>query len=112
MSSAKKQPPKRPFDIEEAMPLLRDAVASYPKAALFELAAEGHDSVFEVLVACIISIRTRDETTIPVASRLFARARTAADVAALSEAAIDRLSRGSTLHELKAGTIRHIARRT
>ena len=70
---------KRPFDIEEAIPLLREAVAPYPKAALFELAAEGHTSVFELLVACIISIRTRDETTLPVARGLFAAARTPAD---------------------------------
>ena len=58
---------KRPFDVEEALVLLREAVAPYPKAALFELAAEGFSSVFEILVACIISIRTRDETTLPVA---------------------------------------------
>ncbi len=68
----KKATRKRPFDIEEAMPHLRAAVAPYPKAALFELAAEGHTSVFEILVACIISIRTRDETTLPVARGLFA----------------------------------------
>ena len=46
---------KQPFDVEEAIPLLREAVRPYPKAALFELAAEGHTSVFEILVACIIS---------------------------------------------------------
>jgi endonuclease-3 len=52
---------KRPFVIEKAMPRLRAATALYPKAALFELAAEGHTSVFEILTACILSIRTRDE---------------------------------------------------
>ena len=55
-------PRKRRFDIEEVIRRLRDAVAPYPKAALFELAAEGHTSVFEILVACIISIRTRMDT--------------------------------------------------
>src|SRR5437868_13621523 len=109
MSSAKKQPPKRPFDIEEAMPLLRDAVAPYPKAALFELAAEGHDSVFEILAACVISIRTRDETTLPVARALFARARTPAEVAALSVKEIDALIGACTFHDPKAKTIRDIA---
>ena len=70
---------------------LRKATAPYPKAALFELFAEGHTSVFEILAACIISIRTRDETTLPVARALFARARTPARVAALSVAQIDTL---------------------
>src|SRR5258708_3789533 len=88
---AKSAPAKRPLDIEEAMVLLREAVRPYPKAALFELAAEGHTSVFEQLVACIISIRTRDETTLPTARRLFARARTAARMAALSVPQIDSL---------------------
>src|SRR3954465_1528215 len=97
-----KHPAKRPFDIEAAIPLLREAVEPYPKAALFELAGDGHTSVFEQLVACVISIRTRDETTLPVARALFATARTPAAVAALSEAAIDRLIGACTFHEAKA----------
>jgi endonuclease-3 len=48
------------FDIETAIPLIREAVAPYPKAALFELAAEGYESVLLLLVACVISIRTGD----------------------------------------------------
>jgi len=103
---------KKPFDIEEAMRLLREATSSYPKAALFELYAEGYTSVFEILVACIVSIRTRDETTLPVARGLFARARTPAQAAALSEEEIDRLIGACTFHEPKARTIRDIARRS
>src|ERR1051325_4262472 len=97
-----RRPAKRPFDPEEPIPLLREAVAPYPKAALFELAGDGHTSVFEMLVACVISIRTRDETTIPVARQLFAAAGTPAAVAKLSEAEIDRLIAASTFHEPKA----------
>jgi len=102
---------KRPFDIEVAMPLLRKATAPYPKAALFELAAEGYSSVFEVLVACIVSIRTRDEQTLPIARRLFATARTPAAMLDLSVAEIDALIVPATYHETKAGTIREVARR-
>src|SRR5262245_8955473 len=61
---------KQPFDVDTAIRRIREAMKPYPKAALFELAAEGHDSVFEVLVACIISIRTYDEVTLPTARRL------------------------------------------
>lgn len=107
----RRTPAKRPFDIEEAIPLLREAVAPYPKAALFELAADGHTSVFEILVACVISIRTYDEVTLPAARRLFAAARTPDAVAALSETDIDRLIDPATYHEPKARTIREIARR-
>src|ERR687884_466002 len=101
---------KNPFDVREALRRLRVATAPFPKAALFELAAEGHNSVFEQLVACVISIRTRDETTLPVARALFARARTPAEVAKLSEEEIDRLIGACTFHEPKARTIRDIAR--
>jgi endonuclease-3 len=111
-TATKKQPAKRPFDIAEAIVRLREAVAPYPKAALFELAAERFNSVFEVLVACIISIRTRDEVTIPVARRLFAAARSPAEVAKLSPAKIDTLIGSCTFHEPKARTIHEIARRT
>lgn len=107
-----KHPEKKPFDVEEALPLLREAVAPYPKAALFELAAEGHTSVFEILVACIISIRTYDEVMLPVARALFVKARTPAEVAALSEAEVDALIRPCTFHGPKAKTICTIARET
>src|SRR6476661_7253816 len=101
---------KEPFDIEKAMPLLREAMAPYPKAALFELAAEGYTSVFEILTACIISIRTRDETTLPVARRLFAAARTPAAMVKRSEEEIDELIGTCTFHRPKATTIRDIAK--
>jgi endonuclease-3 len=101
---------KQPFDIERAVQLIREAVRPYPKAALFELAEEGYTSVFELLVACIISIRTRDETTLPVARRLFAVARTPAAVSQLDPQEIDRLIGACTFHEPKARQIHQIAR--
>src|SRR5436305_10806888 len=45
------------FDFDDVIARLRKTVEPYPKAALFELAEEGHNSVFELLVACILSIR-------------------------------------------------------
>jgi endonuclease-3 len=102
---------KKPFDLRVAIPRIRKAVAPFPKAAMFQLAEEGFTSVFEQLVACIISIRTRDETTVPVARRLFAAARTPADMAALSVVEIGRLIRDCTFHEPKARQIHAIAQR-
>jgi endonuclease-3 len=104
-----RRPKKKSFDIDEALPLPRKAVAPYPKAALFELYAEGHTSIFEILIACIISIRTYDEVTLPVSRALFAKAPTPAAVAALSEKQIDAIIRPSTFHEPKSRTIRAIA---
>jgi endonuclease III len=104
-------PPKRPFDIDAAMERIREAVLPYPKAAMFELAEEGYGSAFEQIVACILSIRTRDEVSLLAARRLFAAARTPAALAGRDVAAIDRLIADCTFHEAKAAQIREIARR-
>jgi endonuclease-3 len=90
---------------------LREAVRPLPKAAMFELAEEGFDSPFEQLVACIISIRTLEEVTLPTARRLFARARTPVEMCRLSPDQIDELIGTSTFHEPKSRTIWEIARR-
>jgi endonuclease-3 len=102
-------PVKRPFDIGVAIHRIRDAVIPYPKAALFELAEEGFDSPFELLVACILSIRTRDETTLQCARRLFALARTAATVSQLGPEAIDAAVGACAFHDVKARQIHTIA---
>jgi endonuclease-3 len=102
---------KKPFDIGVAVRRIRKAVKPWPKAALFELAEDGFATPFEQLLACIISIRTYDEVTLPVSRKLFERARTPADVARLSYEELDALISPSTFHERKASQILAIARR-
>lgn len=81
---------------------LRDGDAAHP----------GYGSIFQQLVACILSIRTRDETSLPVARALFARAATPAAIADLPVAELDALIADSTFHEAKARQIQALARRT
>jgi endonuclease-3 len=102
---------KRPFDIDQVIRRIRVAVRPFAKAAMFELADDGFSSPFEQLVACVISIRTRDEVTIPTARKLFERARTPLEVSRLTSREIDRLIRACTFHERKAQQILQIARR-
>ena len=103
--------PKKPFDIDQAIDRIRMAVTPLPKAAMFELADEGFGSPFEQLVACIISIRTFDEVTLPTARRLFACARTPLEVSQLTPAEIDTLIIASSFHERKAHQIHAMAQR-
>ena len=105
---------KRPFDIDEVIARVRRAIADagVADAAMFALASEGYTTLFEQLVACIISIRTLDETMLVCARKLFARARTPAAIAALPVRSIDALIRQSAFHEGKARQIREIANRT
>lgn len=83
---------------------------AYPKAALFQLAEEGHASVWKQLMACIISIRTRDEATLPIARRLFARAPSPADLLAVPHDELVRLLAGTSYPEAKAPRMIAIAR--
>lgn len=102
---------KKPFDIDLAMRRIKDAVQPWPKAALFELAENGFTSTFEQLIACIISIRTYDEVTLPVSRKLFEHARTPAQIIKLPHEELDAIIKPSTFHERKASQILEIARR-
>jgi endonuclease-3 len=100
---------KQAFDIGVAFERIEQAVQPWPKAALFQLAEEGYTSVFEQLLACMISIRTYDEVTLPVSRTLFARARTPASIGQLPWEELDALISPSTFHERKAQQILAIA---
>jgi endonuclease-3 len=103
---------KQPFDIDQAMRQIGNAVEPYPKAAMFELAEQGYSTVFEQLVACLLSVRTRDEVSVKTAPRLFAVARSPEDLANLPESEIATLIADSTFAPRKAAQIVAIARRT
>src|SRR5688572_14708558 len=102
---------KKAFDIDRAIERISEAVKPFPKAAMFELAEDGFDSPFEQLVACMISIRTYDEVSLPTARKLFARARTPAQMSKMTPEEIDSLINTSTFHERKAEQIHAIAKR-
>lgn len=100
-----------PFDIDRALSAIAEAIRPFPKAALWELYDEGHRSVFEQLVACLISVRTRDEVTVIAARRLFGRAREPEAVSALAPGEIASLIQPTTFAEAKARQIETIAGR-
>jgi endonuclease-3 len=105
-------PSKRSFDIAAAIRRIRRAVRPLPKAAMFALAEEGYTSLFEQLVACILSIRTRDEVSLVAARRLFEAAGSPAALASLPPSRINSLIADVSFHQPKAFQIREIARQT
>src|SRR5687767_13980111 len=111
MKATKRRALKRPFDIRVTIRRRLEALRPLPRAAMFQLAEEGHSSVFELHVACIISIRTRDETTVLVARQIFVKASSPAEMARLTPRQIDVLIGACTFHEAKARQIHEIARR-
>ncbi len=103
---------KLPFDVDAVIEGVREAVRPFPKAALFELYDDGYRSLFQQLVACIVSIRTRDEQMLVMARRLFSRAATAEQVAAMDPDELDELIHQSSFHAAKARQIAAIAAAT
>jgi endonuclease III len=88
---------------------LRGAVAHRPKAVLFELADRGYGSPFQILIACIITIRTLEEVSLPTALKLFDKASTPRELAKLAPGEIDDLIHACTFHRPKSRTIHAIA---
>jgi endonuclease-3 len=97
------------FDVDVAFLRVREAVRPFPRAMLFELYDNGHRSAFEILVACLISVRTRDEVSLPMARRLFAKARAPREMAQLDINAIDALIDKAAFHLVKAEQIHTMA---
>lgn len=101
---------KKPFDIPDMLKRIGAEVKAFPKAAMFELYERGYTSLFEQLISCIISIRTLDETTIPLSEKLFAVARTPRELLKLSPEALEKMLVGSQYPGQKAYTMLGIAK--
>jgi endonuclease-3 len=102
---------KRPFDIDEMLRRIRHEVKQFADAAMFDLADQGFSTPFHQLAACVISIRTFDEVSLPAAIRLFKVAPTPGKVARLSVRKIASLIKPASFYETKAYNIRDIAKR-
>jgi endonuclease III len=102
---------KKPHDIGEMLTRIENAISPFPKAAMFELRERGYGTLWQQLAACILSIRTYDETSLPAALRLFERASSPSQLLQLSVDEIDELIRDCTFHEAKAHQLLEIAER-
>jgi len=87
------------------------AVAPFPRAMLFELRDRGLGDPYSQVVACLCSIRTRDEVSLGVARTLLARAPTPQRLAAMPFRELVRLVGPCTYARQKALQLRAIAAR-
>jgi endonuclease-3 len=76
---------------------------------MFDLYERGYTSIFEQLISCIISIRTLDETTIPLSLKLFEKARAPKDLLKLKPHELENLLHGTQYPGQKAYTMLGIA---
>jgi exodeoxyribonuclease-3 len=78
------------FNIDKALQILEQEIQNYQVPVVDLIAVQTHDP-FKVLVATILSARTRDEVTAQAAARLFARASTPQALALLDEKTLQQL---------------------
>lgn len=74
------------------------------------LIAEKHDDPFRVLIATIISLRTKDAVTLQASETLFTEAKTPSEMLTLSEERIQKLIYPAGFYKTKAKTIRSISK--
>lgn len=95
------------INIEKIITTLKEEVKSYQVPIVDLVAAQTKDP-FKVLVATILSARTKDETTAQASRRLFAKAPDPESLAALSEAEISKLIYPVGFYKAKTGYLRRL----
>lgn len=96
-------------EIHPAIRILRREVPKW-EAPIVTLMAETYQSPFRVLISCILSLRTQDQTTAVASKRLFALADTPQKMLRLSEQKISKTIYPVGFYNTKAKVIREICR--
>jgi endonuclease III len=96
-------------EIHQAVAILSEAVKGWVTPAVTIVATRDHDP-FKVLVSCILSLRTRDQTTADASQRLFALGDTPERLALLSADQIEKVIYPVGFYRNKALQIREISR--
>ena len=98
---------KKPFDIHAVVPLLEKEVR-HLDVPVVDLVAAQTRNPFKVLVATILSARTKDETTAKAAARLFKKISDPGSLARLDEETIARLIYPVGFYRNKAKYLRQL----
>jgi endonuclease III len=103
---------RAPFDsrgVSRALSILRREAPSWNAPIVSFIATHTRDP-FKTLISCILSLRTKDQTTAIASERLFARADTAEKMLSLSARTLERLIYPVGFYRTKARVIRGICR--
>jgi endonuclease III len=104
-----KHPAFTPKMIGGVMKILRREAPKWNAPIVSFIAVQSRDP-FKTLIGCILSLRTKDETTAVASARLFERAATPEAMLALSPKTLERLIYPVGFYRTKARVIRGISR--
>ena len=93
--------------IAEVIKRLKVAMKNLPDPSV-TLVGKKWKSPFLVLVSCLLSLRTKDETTLPASERLFARAQTIDGILKIPVKEIEKLIYPVGFYKTKARTLKGI----
>jgi len=98
-----------PGEISRLIAILKRKMPEWDPTALARVAESERDP-FQILIACILSLRTKDETTGPAAERLFALANTPESMLRLAPRVIERAIFPVGFYRTKAKVVLGICR--
>jgi endonuclease-3 len=99
------------YKLERAMAVierLREATASMVQPASASIVQQYGRDPFLVLISCLLSLRTKDSTSLPASCRLFCLAKTPQQMLELSSGAIEKAIYPVGFYRVKARTIHTI----
>jgi len=96
-------------DIPAVIKILERECAALKTPYVTVVAESGTRSPFKVLVSCILSLRTKDDVTMAASERLFAIAKTPAELATLDEEVIEKAIYPAGFYKTKAKTLKSMA---
>lgn len=96
-------------NIDQVVSILKDQLKDLPDPSV-TLVGKKWKSPFLVLISCILSLRTKDQTTLPASERLFKLAETPAKMLHLSAQEIEKAIYPVGFYKTKARTILGIAK--
>lgn len=104
-SSSKKSPLSDRDRALAIITVLRQATANMPKPAATQIIEQFGRDPYLILISCILSLRTKDTTSLPASLRLFEHARTPQQMLKLPSDQIEKLIYPVGFYRVKARTI-------
>lgn len=96
-------------DIRQVIKILKTTVRQFSSPAVTQVSNKTHDP-FKVLISCILSLRTKDKTTLEASKRLFEIASTSEKVKDLPVKTIEKAIYPVGFYRVKAKNIKAICR--